>query len=513
MSRFGRNAVANLTGQIIVAAVQLLMIPLYVRFVGIEAWGLFGFYLSVQAFAQLLDFGMSATVNRQLARYSARGEVDRARDFVRTSELAYGAIGVAIGLAIFLAAPAIAHRWFQLVSLSPESVVTALRLIAALTAVQWPLTFYQGALFGLNRHVAVNLVRVAATVLAATGAVVLLRWVSPTISAFFAWQVLVALVQVGAMAWALWQALPAGATAARVVPSIVLEVRHFAYGMTALTATATLLGQLDRIVLTRVVPLEQFGYYTLAAVAGQGLNTLVSALLGAVFPLFARLVATGDAAALRHQYVRMCGLMTALTVPLGAVVVAFGTEVVLAWTGNTRTAGIAGPIAALLVIGSAIGGLMAPAHTLQVAHGETRTLLAVNVVACTLQFGLLLVLPQRYGILGAAGGWPLVMGVACVLTMGLTARRFEAAATGAWMARVVILPAAAAVFVVVFFRFLLPTASARPLLALELAGVWTAAAGALLVTNRPLLAEFMAAGRRLTGPPAGEVGTPGQSGL
>ena len=78
---------------------QMACVPLYIRFLGVEAYGLIGFYLMLQAILQVLDLGLSPTMNREMARYSVQPEkADEARDLVRTLELGYWLIGLMIGL-------------------------------------------------------------------------------------------------------------------------------------------------------------------------------------------------------------------------------------------------------------------------------------------------------------------------------------------------------------------------------------------------------------------------------
>ena len=54
---------------------------------------------------RVLDVGMTTTMNREMARYSVRGDAAaEARDFARTLEALYWAAGGAIGAALWLAA-------------------------------------------------------------------------------------------------------------------------------------------------------------------------------------------------------------------------------------------------------------------------------------------------------------------------------------------------------------------------------------------------------------------------
>ena len=46
---------------------SLAFVPLYIKFMGIESYGLVGIFASLLALFGLLDMGLSTTLNRELA--------------------------------------------------------------------------------------------------------------------------------------------------------------------------------------------------------------------------------------------------------------------------------------------------------------------------------------------------------------------------------------------------------------------------------------------------------------
>ena len=73
-SGFKLELVASFAGTGWAALVQLICIPAYIKFMGMESYGLFGFYLVLQAMLQILDLGLSPTMTREIARYSVQPE-------------------------------------------------------------------------------------------------------------------------------------------------------------------------------------------------------------------------------------------------------------------------------------------------------------------------------------------------------------------------------------------------------------------------------------------------------
>src|SRR5659263_132861 len=189
MSRVKTIFFANLAGSGWTALVGLACTPLYIRFMAMEAYGLIGFYFMLQGVIQILDLGLSPTMNREMARYSVLpGKAGEARDFVRTLEVGYWTIGVLIGCAVWYGAPYIATHWIKAGNITPLEVHRAIIIMGILTALQWPLSFYQSGLFGLHRQVLLNGITISTATLSGGGALLVLWLVSPTVSAFFTWQ-------------------------------------------------------------------------------------------------------------------------------------------------------------------------------------------------------------------------------------------------------------------------------------------------------------------------------------
>src|SRR5689334_19746856 len=107
--------------------VSLAFVPVYLHFLGMEAYGLIGFFLTAIATLSLLDLGLGTVANRELARLSVQdGASMQMRDLVRTLEVVYWAMGALIALGFAVLAPFIAAHWVQAQQLSQEAVERAL---------------------------------------------------------------------------------------------------------------------------------------------------------------------------------------------------------------------------------------------------------------------------------------------------------------------------------------------------------------------------------------------------
>ena len=101
MSVIRRNVIANFAGKAWAVLMSLAFVPVYIKLLGIEAYGLIGFFLTLVAILSLLDLGLGTTLNRRLAQLSIeKNTAQEMCDLLRTLELIYLIIGIVIGATI-----------------------------------------------------------------------------------------------------------------------------------------------------------------------------------------------------------------------------------------------------------------------------------------------------------------------------------------------------------------------------------------------------------------------------
>lgn len=455
MSILKRNIIANFSGQGWVALMGLAFVPLYIKFLGIEAYGLIGFYAMLQGGFQILDLGLSQTMNREMARYSALPEkAGEARDFVRTLEIGYWAIGILIGIGIFIASPFIAGHWIKPGSIQVKTVQHAVMIMGVVSALQWPISFYEGGLMGLQKQVLSNGIKIGISTLGVCGAVVILWKVSPTITAYFTWQIIVNALLVTLLTVFLWRRLPSSDRPPVFSPSLLRNIWRFAAGMSGISVSAIILTQLDKVILSKILSLEMFGYYTLAGVASSVVPLLlVSPVHNALFPRITSLAAAGDDTALNLLYHQGSQFMAVLVFPVAAVLAFFSFDILQLWTGSMKTAGMTSPIVRVLVIGMALNALIHLPYALQISHGWTSIGLRINTFFIITMVPAIFYMATHYGAVGAASAWVAMNSIYLVIGVPLTHHRLLQGEMRRWFIEDVGPPALAALLTAALGRW------------------------------------------------------------
>lgn len=455
--RLGRNLIANFVGKGVTAVMAVAFVPLYIRFMGVEAYGLVGLYVTILAISSIVDLGLSTTLNRELARLSAQpGQAQQAYDLVRSLEICYWAIAILVGIVVALGAPFIAAEWVQAATIPRPIVQTSITLMGMILLFQLPLTFYSGGLMGLQRQVVLNTINVVLLTTRNVGAVLILWLVSPSIIGFFSWQVAIGMLHTGVMAVVLWRSLPKAEQPAHIRPALLRDIWRFAAGMSGISLVTVLLTQVDKLILLRLLPLEDFGYYTLASAVANGLSSFILPIFSVIFPSFTHLVILKDEVGLRRLYHQSCQLMSVIVLPLAIVIALFSYEILLLWTGDLQTTEQSHLLVSVLIIGTALNGMMNPPYALQLAYGWTSLAFYQNIISVVILLPLLIWATQAYGALGAAILWVVLNAGYILISIPVMHTRLLKGEKLRWYAQDIGLPLVCAVGVGLLVRLIFP---------------------------------------------------------
>jgi O-antigen/teichoic acid export membrane protein len=401
-----KNVLANYLGQGWQVLMALAFVPLYIQYLGIEAYGLIGIFAMLQAWLNLLDMGMKPALGREMARFT--GGVHDAQsiwDLLRSIEIIGVVLAILITIGVWAASGWLAADWLRPDQLPVESVAQAIALMGMVTALHFVESIYTSSITGLQRQVVQNVVGGVMATVRSVGAVGILIWVSPTISAFFIWQGAVSLVTAAVFARVIYRLLPVPPLGARFSMPALIGIWRYAAGMVGITLLALLLTQVDKLLLSRLLSLEAFAYYALAGVVASALPRLTGPITSAFYPRFTELAARSDDNALRVVYHQGAQLVTVLMGAAAVVLLIWGDRVLLLWTADPALTRPVAPLLTVLVLGTLLNGLMWIPYQLQLAHGWTALTVKVNSVAVAILIPAIVWIVPIYGAIGAAWVW------------------------------------------------------------------------------------------------------------
>lgn len=447
------------------------MVPVYIKYMGAEAYGLVGFFAMLQAWFNLLDMGLSPTMSRESARFNG-GAISALeyRRLARALEGLFAGIALIGGVLLYLLAEPMAKHWLNVQALSIRETIDCLRLMAVIVALRWVCGFYRGVITGAERLVWLAWLNSVV----ATGRFVLvlpvLMFVSDSPLVFFVFQVAVALVELGLLAWAAYGMLPAMPEGQRIPWqwSPIKPVLKFSLSIAFTSSVWMLVTQTDKLVLSKILPLADYGYFTVAVLLASGIMIVSGPISGALMPRMARLQAEGQHEALIVLYRKATQMVTVVAVPTALVLAFFASHVLWAWTGDADLVSKAAPALTLYAIGYGFLAVGAFPYYLQYAKGDLKLHLIGNALFVVVLIPSVIWGAIQHGMTGAGWAWLASNLLYFLVWTPLVHQRFAPRLHNRWLLRDIVRPAAPAVALGVVAAYGVSWSSHRGILFSEL---------------------------------------------
>ena len=435
-----RNILASYASQIYVTLVGILILPLYLKYMGAEAYGLVGFFTMLQAWFNLLDMGLTPTVARETARFRG-GATDALsyRRLLRALQLIFFAVALLGGGAMFLFSGLIAESWLRVQTLALAQVQLALQLMAIGVALRWMSGLYRGCISGSERLVWLGGFNAFVATLRFVGVLPVLIWVGHSPAVFFTYQLLVAVVELAglaAKAYDLFPSVPLGQPLGWSPASLFTPIKpvlKFSLTIAFTSSVWVMVTQTDKLVLSKLLPLADYGYFTLAVLAASGVMMISGPISGALMPRMARLQAEGNEAGLTTLYRNATQMVAVIAIPACLVLTFFAEQVLWVWTGDAHAAAQAAPVLRLYALGNGFLAMAAFPYYLQFAKGDLKLHLIGNSIFLLLLIPSLIWATWAYGATGAGCAWLGSNAVYFFAWVPLVHRRFVIGLHRQWM--------------------------------------------------------------------------------
>jgi O-antigen/teichoic acid export membrane protein len=444
----GRNIAANYLGQVYTSLIAILTVPLLVEYMGIEAYGLVGFYAMLQGWFVLLDMGLTTAISREAGRYRGGGTDGLAlRRLLRALEGLFLTLGAVAMLAMLVGANAIATHWLKIEALDAKQVQHVLSIIALIVVLRWVCGLYRGIITGFEQQVWLSAFTSVVATIRFVFVLPYLIFVGATPMHFFGYQLAIAVVELFILVTKTYRIMPA------IVPPVRIlwqweplhNVMQFALSAAFTSAVWVLVTQADKLMLSGMIPLSEYAVYTMGVLVAGGITILTSPVVAAVTPRMVKLDAEGDEIGLLKLYRECTQLVGVVIIPFVLVFALFPVQVITAWTGQVGIVTRAAPILSLYAIGNGILAFAGLSYMLQVARGNLTLHVAGNVIFVLLFLPILYFAVTRFGMLGAGYAWIITNLFPFVVWLPIVHRKFLKGVHPRWLAEdifaVALLPA------------------------------------------------------------------------
>lgn len=398
-----RNTLFNLAGQLLPLLVAFFTIPLLMRGLGVERFGVLTLTWMVIGYFTLFDLGLSRATTKFVAEALGRGEADKLPDLVWTSFLLHLMLGIIAGLFLAALTPALVGSVLKI----PAQMISESKGIFFILAFSLPIVLLSTVLRGVieagQRFDLINLVQAPA------GA---LMFLLPLIGLRLGLDlrgIVLLLVAARCGTFTIYFMLcrsvfPSLRSRFLFDPELVRPLFSFGGWMTISNIIGPMLLYCDRLIIATIVSLAAVTYYAAPYEAVIRLMVFPTSMISVLFPAFSALGTTSRETVVR-MYARSMKYLFLFMGPVVLVMILFAEEILRLWLGPD----FAQKSAAVFQI-LAAGMFLTPVQvSVSLIHGLGRP----DITAKFYLFELLFYLPllwflvARMGVVGAALAWTI----------------------------------------------------------------------------------------------------------
>jgi O-antigen/teichoic acid export membrane protein len=403
-----RNIIASYASQLYVTLAGIAMVPLYLRYMGTEAYGLVGLFVMLQAWLQLLDVGLTPTISRETARFAGgAGDALGLRRLLHLLETFFVCVALLCAFALSAASALLAHHWLNVEHLPIAEVELSIRMMAVLVGLRWTCGLYRGAISGFERLVWLSGFNAAAASVRFILVIPYFLLIGASATDFFRYQLAVAVLELICLVIYTYRLMPAIEPA----PNSNWNWRslgkalRFSIGIALTSSIWVLVTQTDKLILSKLLSLTDFAFFTLAVLVASSVLLISAPITAAVLPRMTRLCAENDDAGLLKVYRNATQLVCVIAAPVTMLLSMFSRQVLWAWTGDPQIADQAAPVLHLYALGNGFLALAAFPYYLQFAKGDLKLHVVGHLLFLVLLIPALIAATWRWGVIGAGYAW------------------------------------------------------------------------------------------------------------
>jgi len=460
------NIIANYLGRGWTIGVGIVVVPIYIKILGIEAYGLIGFFVSLSVVLALLDLGMSSTLVRETARWGKEKNSKNINinfpDLFKSIEIISRIIALIFVSLILLSSNWLATKWLNIEIITTDTVVNSILLMAIVVSLRWAATFYRSALIGFQEQVWLNYFDVGIVTAQSIGVIIVLIYISPSVTTFFIYQLIISFFEYILIRQKAWKRVGVHYyTEAKFSIAEIRRIWRYTGGVALISILGALISQADKFVLPGILSLSEYGYYSVASIIGRSISQFAAPITIAVRPRLMELVAEDQPYLLTEVYHKSCQALSIVVIPITIWIIVFSQQILFVWSGDMELSQKINYIVSLLAIGTMLNVLIHIPYSIQLSYGWLKLGLIINSVLVLLIFPMLIYGVMNYGVEAAAWVWIILNLCYVVFSVSIMHRHYLIGEATNWYLKNVFLPTSVAIIVAAIIKIFSPEVLSR----------------------------------------------------
>ena len=397
---FARNAAFNIVGEAITFCTAVISVPLIVRRLGTDAFGILSIAWVVLGYMSLFDLGLARATTKFVAECISTSEDQKIPSLIWTSVSLQFLLGIVSGALLAANSRLLAERIFKIPAPLAGEARTAFLFLAIAVPMVLVTNSLRGSLEAVQRFNIINYIKIPTNVLMFSSPLLLIPF-SGRLSSIV---LLMTFFRLLAMLAFLNFCRPL-LRKANLRPSAVIDAlrRLVKYGgwVTVSNMTGPLLLYGDRFAIGALLSVTALAYYTGAADMVNRTLVIPASLGTTLFPAFSSLEAAGAKEKLVDIYGRTLKYLVVVMGPVLLLVAVFSRDILQVWLGPVFARQSTATLQ-ILTLGVFINSFGIFPYSLLQGVGRPDVTAIFHLLELPIHLGLLWLLVPRMGIAGAA---------------------------------------------------------------------------------------------------------------
>ncbi len=404
-----KNIIFNLISQVYATIIALILLPFYIKYMGAEAYGIVGFFTVLQSIFAIIDFGLSPTISRETAKMRGSANYLEYRKLYRTLNILFILIAITGGLILYLNSEYIGTKWLNPESINFSEIILSIKLMSIIVALRWLTGLYKGVIIGSEEIVWLAIVNIVFSSFRFIGVFIYMSIYGYTPYNFFIFQLVVIILEYLVLLLKSQTLLPP-CNLEEIGWSIkpIKKVLKFSLMIAFTSIVWILVTQTDKLILSGILPLKEYGYYSLAVLLAGGIMTIVAPITSPITPRMTKLFSEKKIDEMLLIYKNTTEIVLVVAGTISLILCSFSYEILYIWTQDNQIAKEASPILQLYAIGNGFLSLSACPSYLQQAIGNLKYHFIGNMIILFTLIPLSIFSAIYYGAIGAGFIWLLL---------------------------------------------------------------------------------------------------------
>ena len=406
----GKNVLLNFCGNATTLVFNVALVPVYIRILGSESYGLVVLYGTIKAASGILDLGVGLTFNKEMAQERIGAEqIEWHRKVIDTLEVVYWVIAIILGIIVCLMSSFLANRWLNIESLSSAETQQNILIMGGILLLRWPISFYNNGLSGKGQFFELNSFKIVFTCCQGLGALIVLFFVWTNVAAYLLWQLIIEGIYVATLYCYFKRRYCFSYSIGKHFSiSVLWNLKNYTIGVGLYSLLALLMLLIDKVILSRMLSLESLAHYGLISSVALAILQVVYPFSGALFPRIAAYAGSEkrkSIAATRASLAQAFQGINLLTSVGTLTFITYKEYILGLWVRDSVIVEECLPLVFPLMLGGYVYAIRIGFNTCFLALGKSKTIVRImSILMVAYVVGLLLFIPKS-GMTGAAFAW------------------------------------------------------------------------------------------------------------